>query len=105
MRHFPRPLTREESDELVDKIEVRFDERGYGLWAVERRDDGIFLGQHPEGDSHQSDDQRPDLGEVQGPGHRFAARPVPAAVRRLLRLRVGGGADHRGGRRGASPAT
>ena len=44
MRHFPRPLTREESDELVDKIEVRFDERGYGLWAVERRDDGIFLG-------------------------------------------------------------
>ncbi|HEX7492237.1 MAG TPA: GNAT family N-acetyltransferase [Candidatus Limnocylindrales bacterium] len=44
MSHFPRPLTREESDALVDRIEMRFDERGYGLWAVERRDDGVFLG-------------------------------------------------------------
>jgi ribosomal-protein-alanine N-acetyltransferase len=44
MRHFVRPLTREESDALVDRIELRFDERGYGLWAVERREDGSFLG-------------------------------------------------------------
>jgi RimJ/RimL family protein N-acetyltransferase len=44
MRHFVRPLTREESDALVDRIERRFDERGYGLWAVERREDSAFLG-------------------------------------------------------------
>jgi len=44
MSHFPRPLTREESDALVGRIETRFDERGYGLWAVERREDGAFLG-------------------------------------------------------------
>jgi len=25
-------------------VESRFDERGYGLWAVERREDGVFLG-------------------------------------------------------------
>ena len=44
MAHFQRPLTREESDALVDRIETRFEERGYGLWAVERREDGLFLG-------------------------------------------------------------
>jgi RimJ/RimL family protein N-acetyltransferase len=44
MRHFLRPLSRDESDALVDRIEARFDERGYGLWAVERRNDGAFLG-------------------------------------------------------------
>jgi RimJ/RimL family protein N-acetyltransferase len=44
MRHFQKSLTREESDAFVDRIETRFDERGYGLWAVERREDGVFLG-------------------------------------------------------------
>jgi ribosomal-protein-alanine N-acetyltransferase len=44
MAHFQRPLTREESDAFVGRIETRFDERGYGLWAVERREDGVFLG-------------------------------------------------------------
>ena len=44
MRHFLRPLTRAESDAFIDRIEARFMERGYGLWAVERRIDGAFLG-------------------------------------------------------------
>ena len=44
MRHFVRPLSRAESDAMVDRIETRFEERGYGLWAVERREDGAFLG-------------------------------------------------------------
>jgi ribosomal-protein-alanine N-acetyltransferase len=44
MAHFLRPLTREESDGFAERIEVRFDELGYGLWAVERRSDGRFLG-------------------------------------------------------------
>jgi RimJ/RimL family protein N-acetyltransferase len=44
MRYFRAPLTRAESDAMVDRIEVRFEERGYGLWAVERRTDGVFLG-------------------------------------------------------------
>jgi RimJ/RimL family protein N-acetyltransferase len=35
MRYFPRPLTRAESDMMVDRIEASFDEHGYGLWAVE----------------------------------------------------------------------
>jgi RimJ/RimL family protein N-acetyltransferase len=44
MRFFRGTLTRAESDAMVDRIEARFDERRYGLWAVERRDDGVFLG-------------------------------------------------------------
>ena len=31
----PRPITREQSDELVDRTEAQFVEHGYGLWAVE----------------------------------------------------------------------
>jgi RimJ/RimL family protein N-acetyltransferase len=35
MEHFPGRLSREKSDDFVDRIEAGFDERGYGLWAVE----------------------------------------------------------------------
>ena len=44
MAYFPARLTRTESDALVDRIEEQFDAYGYGLWALERRDDGAFLG-------------------------------------------------------------
>ena len=44
MEHFPNALTRGESDELVDRIGRHWAEDGVGLWAVERRDDGAFLG-------------------------------------------------------------
>jgi RimJ/RimL family protein N-acetyltransferase len=44
MEHFPDPLTPDESDELVDRIGQRWAEDGLGLWAVERREDGAFLG-------------------------------------------------------------
>lgn len=42
--YLPYPLTRAESDALVDRFEALFDGRGFGPWAVERRDDGAFLG-------------------------------------------------------------
>jgi RimJ/RimL family protein N-acetyltransferase len=35
MRHFPSTLDAAESAELVRKAEAEFEERGYGLWAVE----------------------------------------------------------------------
>lgn len=44
MRHFVQPLTAAESDALIDRIEAGFEDHGYGLWAVERRADGAFLG-------------------------------------------------------------
>ena len=44
MEHFPRPLTEAESDAFVDRIIAHWAQDGHGLWAVERRDDGRFLG-------------------------------------------------------------
>ena len=44
MAHFPAPLSREESDAFVDRIEAGFDEHGFGLWALEVRSSGVFMG-------------------------------------------------------------
>jgi RimJ/RimL family protein N-acetyltransferase len=44
MEHFPKPLTRAESDELVERIEAGFERDGFGLWAVEVREGGGFVG-------------------------------------------------------------
>jgi RimJ/RimL family protein N-acetyltransferase len=44
MRYFPAALDRAASDALVDRIEARFDELGYGLWALEIRATGEFIG-------------------------------------------------------------
>ncbi len=38
------PLDRAASDALIDRIVARWASDGHGLWAVERRDDGAFLG-------------------------------------------------------------
>lgn len=44
MEHFPSVLTREQSDQMVDSHAAAWERRGYGLWAVERLDTGVFIG-------------------------------------------------------------
>ncbi len=44
MRHFPAPLSRAESDAMIDRIEAHFDAHGWGLWAVETIGNEIFIG-------------------------------------------------------------
>jgi len=44
MEFLTKLLTREESDEFVDRIEHAFEERGWGLWAVEVAESGVFAG-------------------------------------------------------------
>jgi RimJ/RimL family protein N-acetyltransferase len=44
MEFFVSPMTREESDAFVDRIESGFVERGFGLWAVEEVVTGSFIG-------------------------------------------------------------
>lgn len=44
MEHFPRPLSRDESDGMVDRIEAHFDAVGWGLWAVEVPGVAPFIG-------------------------------------------------------------
>ena len=42
--HLVGPMSRADSDGMVDRVETCWRERGYGLWAVERRDRGCFVG-------------------------------------------------------------
>lgn len=44
MEFFPSTLTPEESDAMVDRIRAQFDEHGFGLWALEVRGRGEFIG-------------------------------------------------------------
>jgi RimJ/RimL family protein N-acetyltransferase len=44
MEFFVAPLTRAQSDDLVDRVERHHDERGYGLWAVEVPGVAPFVG-------------------------------------------------------------
>jgi RimJ/RimL family protein N-acetyltransferase len=44
MEHFPAPLTAEESDQLVRRIDRQFEQFGFGLWAVEIKWAHRFIG-------------------------------------------------------------
>jgi len=44
MEFLLKPLSREESDAFIARIETRFDESGFGLWAVESKATGELAG-------------------------------------------------------------
>jgi len=44
MRYFPATLDRAASDAFIDVIEARFENQGYGLWALELADASRFIG-------------------------------------------------------------
>lgn len=44
MRYFPKRLSRAESDAFMDRILAEMDECGWGLYAVERLEDGAMIG-------------------------------------------------------------
>lgn len=44
MEHFPSVLTRGESDAMAHRCRDRVDRDGWGLWALERRENGEFMG-------------------------------------------------------------
>ena len=44
MDYCPVRLTRAESDQMIARIEAGFDQRGYGLWALELLATGEFIG-------------------------------------------------------------
>ncbi len=52
MRYLPSTLTREQSEQQIAKFVRHWEERGFGLWAVEIRETGAFAGfvglQHSE---------------------------------------------------------
>lgn len=44
MKYFPSTLSTEESSAFVDRINSEFEKTGYGLYAVETKDTGEFIG-------------------------------------------------------------
>lgn len=44
MRYFPKTLDVAQTEELYEKIQAEFDECGYGLYAVEDKQSGSFMG-------------------------------------------------------------
>ncbi|MEM8825520.1 MAG: GNAT family N-acetyltransferase [Pseudomonadota bacterium] len=64
MLHFPALLSRAESDALVEREKASFARDGFGLWAVERKDDGAFIGFIGLGGSHSGTpvDDDPEIG-------------------------------------------
>lgn len=58
MAHYPRPRTREEAQQWIDRNRQRYAEHGFGLWVVETRT-GEFVGDC--GLTWQTVDDRPML--------------------------------------------
>ena len=44
MKYFLSPLSRAESDALADRFESLIQRRGWGVWAVEEKSSGEFIG-------------------------------------------------------------
>lgn len=44
MEYFPATLSRQESDEMMKRMQTKIEERGWGWWAVSLATDGKFIG-------------------------------------------------------------
>ena len=44
MEFFPSPLSREQSDAVVDRVQSQFAQRGWGFWAAELKASAQFIG-------------------------------------------------------------
>ena len=44
LRYFPALLSREQSDAMVDRLSGHIEAESWGMWALERRDTGEFIG-------------------------------------------------------------
>lgn len=44
MEYFPAILTRDESDQLIKRLQTKIEENGWGLWAASLKEDEKFIG-------------------------------------------------------------
>ena len=45
MKYYPRPYTKEETKAWIEKSLKSYEENGYGLWAIDLKTNGLFIGQ------------------------------------------------------------
>jgi RimJ/RimL family protein N-acetyltransferase len=80
------PIARQETTARIARYEAHFDAHGFGIWAVERRADGRFLGF--SGLRHLSDDAHPMSPCIEAAwrqarfawGHGYATEAAAAAL-------------------------
>jgi RimJ/RimL family protein N-acetyltransferase len=88
------PLTREESDALVDRIVAGWRDHGYGLWAVVRHADDGLLGFTGLSRPSWAPEPEPEIGwrfARHAWGHGYATEAARAAMRFAFdRLALGG---------------
>lgn len=108
MAFWPRPLTAEEAAAWVARSARSWEERGYGRWAVRRRDDPRLIGDCGLIDHDVAGERVIDLGYVLSHGHwrrGYATEAVRAvadwafASRRLATLHANVPVDHVASRR------
>lgn len=44
MEHFPATLSERECESLITRIEAGFEQNGFGAWACELKENGVFIG-------------------------------------------------------------
>jgi RimJ/RimL family protein N-acetyltransferase len=44
MRYYAHPFTRDEASDLIERNRARYRAHGFGVWALEERGTGVFLG-------------------------------------------------------------
>lgn len=44
MRYFPKLVEKDEADRLIERFETHMDNKGFTMWAVDRKKDGAFIG-------------------------------------------------------------
>ena len=80
MRHFPSTYDRSATAAMITAWEAKIDRQGFGLWAVERAEDGALLGMaglNPVPASLRARDLRSVGGSPGTPGD-TVTRPRPA---------------------------
>lgn len=62
MQYYPRPYTKQETKDWIERSIKSYQEKGYGLWAVILKENNIFIGQCGISDQNINGKVVPEIG-------------------------------------------